>query len=198
MVLELREDTGAVDVEMDPVDMARVSEMIHAAGQRCGVSGSRRGVTSGWHMSACNDHLLASQLWPASTFTTATWLDCFLTLTCRRSIAADLCQLAGLCLSRRAGLQSRYRPCCVSGCRAPCVRCRVVGWYHSHPSFAALPSMIDIDNQRRQQVARRTAAGAEPYVGAIVGPWDRRQRRAGQPDHLVLRAPPWRGSPDQR
>ena len=37
MVLELREDTGAVDVEMDPVDMARVSEVIHAAGQRCGV-----------------------------------------------------------------------------------------------------------------------------------------------------------------
>ena len=34
--------------------------------------------------------------------------------------------------------------------------------------------MIDIDNQRRQQVARRTPAGAEPYVGAIVGPWDRR------------------------
>ncbi len=52
--------------------------------------------------------------------------------------------------------------------------CRVVGWYHSHPSFAALPSMIDIDNQRRQQIAHRTPAGAEPYVGAIVGPWDRR------------------------
>ena len=34
MVLEQREDTGAVDVEMDPVDMARVSEVIHAAGQR--------------------------------------------------------------------------------------------------------------------------------------------------------------------
>jgi proteasome lid subunit RPN8/RPN11 len=24
---------------------------------------------------------------------------------------------------------------------------RVVGWYHSHPSFPALPSVIDIANQ---------------------------------------------------
>jgi len=36
MVLEQREDTGVVDVEMDPVDMARVSEVIHSEGQRCG------------------------------------------------------------------------------------------------------------------------------------------------------------------
>lgn len=49
-----------------------------------------------------------------------------------------------------------------------------MGWYHSHPNFAALPSMIDMENQRRQQIAHRTPAGAEPYVGAIVGPWDRR------------------------
>ena len=35
-MLEQREDTGAIDVEMDPVDMARVSDVIHRLGQRCG------------------------------------------------------------------------------------------------------------------------------------------------------------------
>ena len=54
----------------------------------------------------------------------------------------------------------------------------MVGWYHSHPNFAALPSMIDMENQRRQQVANRTPAGAEPYIGAIVGPWDSRNAGA--------------------
>lgn len=32
---------------------------------------------------------------------------------------------------------------------------RCVGWYHSHPSFAAVPSVIDIANQARQQIAHR-------------------------------------------
>jgi proteasome lid subunit RPN8/RPN11 len=33
----------------------------------------------------------------------------------------------------------------------------VVGWYHSHPSFPALPSVIDIANQlqMQQQVGAR-------------------------------------------
>ena len=35
-MLEQREDTGAIDVEMDPVDLARVSDVIHRQGQRCG------------------------------------------------------------------------------------------------------------------------------------------------------------------
>ena len=30
--------------------------------------------------------------------------------------------------------------------------CRVVGWDHSHPTFQALPSIIDVENQLRQQV----------------------------------------------
>jgi len=54
-----------------------------------------------------------------------------------------------------------------------------VGWYHSHPTFAAMPSVIDISNQGRQQVAHRDEAsddgGAvlEPYIAAIVAPYVR-------------------------
>ena len=58
---------------------------------------------------------------------------------------------------------------------------RVTGWWAGTtrtPNFAALPSMIDMENQWRQQIAHRTHAGAEPYVGAIVGPWDWRNAGA--------------------
>jgi proteasome lid subunit RPN8/RPN11 len=65
---------------------------------------------------------------------------------------------------------------------------RVVGWYHSHPTFPAQPSRIDVYNQAVQQhhhreggassvVEGQEGAGrgyAEPYVAAIVGPYDRR------------------------
>jgi protein MYSM1 len=44
----------------------------------------------------------------------------------------------------------------------------VVGWYHSHPTFATQPSVRDIGNQGNYQ---RLFADA-PFVGAIVGPWD--------------------------
>lgn len=50
-----------------------------------------------------------------------------------------------------------------------------VGWYHSHPTFQAVPSVIDIRNQLTQQQHHRTASGMEPYVGAIVTPWDRKE-----------------------
>ena len=51
---------------------------------------------------------------------------------------------------------------------------RVVGWYHSHPTFAAVPSTIDIYNQVLQQHAHREEGEvpAEPYVAAIVSPYD--------------------------
>jgi len=56
---------------------------------------------------------------------------------------------------------------------------RVVGWYHSHPTFPAIPSTIDIYNQVLQQHAHREEGGegsaaphAEPYVAAIVSPYD--------------------------
>ena len=71
-----------------------------------------------------------------------------------------------------------------------------VGWYHSHPVFEATPSVKDTHNQRNYQALFATAAtasasgggaagggttggapaaaaeGAEPFVGAIVGPYD--------------------------
>ncbi|KAK9809210.1 hypothetical protein WJX72_011487 [[Myrmecia] bisecta] len=50
---------------------------------------------------------------------------------------------------------------------------RCVGWYHSHPTFQTLPSIIDIHNQVTQQHAHRSEE-AEPYVAAIVGPYDKR------------------------
>lgn len=49
-----------------------------------------------------------------------------------------------------------------------------VGWYHSHPTFAVLPSTIDVYNQHAQQVGHARAAGeagSTPYVAAIVGPY---------------------------
>ena len=53
------------------------------------------------------------------------------------------------------------------------VQCRVVGWYHSHPTFATFPSMIDIANQVTQQNAHKTCA-CEPYIAAIVGPYNKK------------------------
>ncbi|KAF6257396.1 hypothetical protein COO60DRAFT_1235274 [Scenedesmus sp. NREL 46B-D3] len=51
----------------------------------------------------------------------------------------------------------------------------VVGWYHSHPSFPALPSVIDIDNQlQMQQQVRAAGSSDEPYIAAIVSPYNRR------------------------
>ncbi|KAK9865967.1 hypothetical protein WJX84_011457 [Apatococcus fuscideae] len=48
---------------------------------------------------------------------------------------------------------------------------RCVGWYHSHPHFETLPSLVDIGNQVAQQHAHRCDSGQEPYIGAIVGPY---------------------------
>ncbi|KAI8978096.1 hypothetical protein BDB01DRAFT_800799 [Pilobolus umbonatus] len=48
---------------------------------------------------------------------------------------------------------------------------QVVGWYHSHPTFIPDPSLIDIENQRNYQMLCRDNT-LEPFVGAIVGPYD--------------------------
>lgn len=49
----------------------------------------------------------------------------------------------------------------------------MVGWYHSHPTFAPEPSLIDIENQHQyQQLMRDEGTGAEPFVGLIVGTYD--------------------------
>ncbi|KAJ2722386.1 hypothetical protein GGI07_003348 [Coemansia sp. Benny D115] len=50
---------------------------------------------------------------------------------------------------------------------------RVVGWYHSHPTFRPDPSIIDIENQTAYQTLfRDSSSSEEPFVGAIVGPYD--------------------------
>lgn len=54
----------------------------------------------------------------------------------------------------------------------PLLLCRVVGWYHSHPTFPTQPSLIDIYNQAVQQHAHREeSTGEEPYVAGelLVG-----------------------------
>ncbi|KAL0082205.1 Homeodomain-like DNA binding domain-containing transcription factor [Phycomyces blakesleeanus] len=60
----------------------------------------------------------------------------------------------------------------------------VVGWYHSHPTFIPDPSLVDIENQNNYQVLCRETCDheqegpfkqtVEPFVGAIVGPYDPR------------------------
>lgn len=49
---------------------------------------------------------------------------------------------------------------CPSSCLSPGSVCRCVGWYHSHPHFAAHPSIIDIKNQVNQQHQYRWAIRA--------------------------------------
>lgn len=54
---------------------------------------------------------------------------------------------------------------------------KVVGWYHSHPTFVPDPSIIDCENQRNYQrlCSEKHAEGndtTEPFVGAIIAPYD--------------------------
>ncbi|KAG0213088.1 hypothetical protein BGX28_005109 [Mortierella sp. GBA30] len=52
---------------------------------------------------------------------------------------------------------------------------RIVGWYHSHPTFTPDPSLVDIENQTSyQSLFKDEALNEEPFVGAIVGPYDER------------------------
>ncbi|KAI8820186.1 SWIRM domain-containing protein, partial [Fimicolochytrium jonesii] len=49
----------------------------------------------------------------------------------------------------------------------------VVGWYHSHPTFEPIPSIRDIENQTNYQTLfQRHDTGVEPFIGAIVSPYD--------------------------
>ncbi|KAI9102745.1 SWIRM domain-containing protein [Phlyctochytrium arcticum] len=50
----------------------------------------------------------------------------------------------------------------------------VVGWYHSHPTFDPIPSIRDIENQIVYQTLFQKASGVEPFIGAIVTPYDAR------------------------
>lgn len=50
---------------------------------------------------------------------------------------------------------------------------KVVGWYHSHPTFQAIPSSCDIDNQANYQALFRDASTrSEPFLGLIDSPYD--------------------------
>ncbi|KAG0276598.1 hypothetical protein BGZ95_007317 [Linnemannia exigua] len=52
---------------------------------------------------------------------------------------------------------------------------RIVGWYHSHPTFTPDPSLVDIENQTSyQSLFKDDVMNEEPFVGAIVGPYDER------------------------
>ncbi|KAF8982766.1 hypothetical protein BGZ46_000681 [Entomortierella lignicola] len=52
---------------------------------------------------------------------------------------------------------------------------RIVGWYHSHPTFTPDPSLVDIENQTSyQSLFKDDSVNEEPFVGAIVGPYDER------------------------
>jgi proteasome lid subunit RPN8/RPN11 len=66
----------------------------------------------------------------------------------------------------------------------------VVGWYHSHPTFATQPSVRDVGNQGNYQ---RLFADA-PFVGAIVGPWDAADA-AGAADVRWFHVTPSPGAP---
>ena len=46
---------------------------------------------------------------------------------------------------------------------------RVVGWYHSHPSSEATPSVNDVTQQLLYQETVSTNEGEEPCVGFIIG-----------------------------
>ena len=61
---------------------------------------------------------------------------------------------------------------------------KIVGWYHSHPTFSANPTTIDIYNQAIGQNAHQEAEKEvndvsifEPYVGAIICPFDVKRKR---------------------
>eukprot|EP00941_MAST-03F_sp_MAST-3F-sp1_P006331 g6331.t1 len=54
---------------------------------------------------------------------------------------------------------------------------QVVGWYHSHPTFQPVPSMVDINNQATyqnlfSQVSGSCGASDSPFVGLIMSPYD--------------------------
>ncbi|KAK3736499.1 hypothetical protein QZH41_000872 [Actinostola sp. cb2023] len=51
---------------------------------------------------------------------------------------------------------------------------QIVGWFHSHPSYQADPSVQDIKSQTKYQMMAQQALGGshEPVIGMIVSPYD--------------------------
>ncbi|KAJ3042562.1 Myb-like, SWIRM and MPN domains 1 [Rhizophlyctis rosea] len=50
----------------------------------------------------------------------------------------------------------------------------VVGWYHSHPTFEPNPSVRDLENEVAYQNLFQRSDGTEPFIAAIVSPYDPR------------------------
>lgn len=46
---------------------------------------------------------------------------------------------------------------------------QVVGWYHSHPSSEATPSVNDVSQQLIYQETTTTDEKVEPCIGFIIG-----------------------------
>ena len=66
--------------------------------------------------------------------------------------------------------------------------------YHSHPIFAPKPSQKDAENQRNYQALFRCAGtGLEPFLGAIVGPFDVQLPTVARAQNLFMFpcAPEW-------
>ena len=51
---------------------------------------------------------------------------------------------------------------------------RVVGWYRTHPDFPSDPSVSDILTQEALQQVFMDATGSQPFVGAIISPYNAR------------------------
>nr|XP_054764139.1 histone H2A deubiquitinase MYSM1-like [Lytechinus pictus] len=63
--------------------------------------------------------------------------------------------------------------------------CRVVGWYHSHPTFSPNPSVRDIETQGHFQdwFSQDTKS---PFIGVIVSPYHTRQLVTSQINYLTV------------
>ena len=55
------------------------------------------------------------------------------------------------------------------------VNLRIVGWYHSHPTFRPDPSIRDvISHHQYQHSPKDSTAKHEPFIGVIVSPYNAR------------------------
>ncbi|KAI8921563.1 hypothetical protein BC831DRAFT_437696 [Entophlyctis helioformis] len=65
---------------------------------------------------------------------------------------------------------------------------RIVGWYHSHPTFAPDPSLIDLMNQRSYQGLFRQGLGDEPHAEPTVRCGPAPFSSADRHEHLTMDA----------
>ncbi|XP_033736711.1 histone H2A deubiquitinase MYSM1-like [Pecten maximus] len=76
------------------------------------------------------------------------------------------------CNSTSTGMQCEMDPVSQTlASEAICQNYSVVGWYHSHPTFAPNPSIRDIETQLKFQ--EWFSKGGSKFVGVIVSPYNR-------------------------